>query len=100
MEVVWTQAAQSDLKEVFHYIARDSNFYAQKVVLEILEKAESIATFPKIGRIVPELDQSDIREVFLYSYRIVYRTGARRIEILGVIHGRRDLQSDSLVNRD
>ena len=41
---------------------------------------------------VPELSDSSIREIFVYSYRLVYRIEDNRISILALIHGRRDFQ--------
>jgi hypothetical protein len=41
---------------------------------------------------VPEVEDPDIREVFLKSYRIVYRVEARRILVLTVFEGHRKLR--------
>jgi len=41
---------------------------------------------------VPELSDSSIREIFVYSYRLAYRIEDDRISILALIHGRRDFQ--------
>ena len=49
--------------------------------------------FPEIGRIVPEIDNSEIRERFVYSYRLIYRIYADRIRLIAVMHGNRLLQS-------
>ncbi len=43
------------------------------------------------GRVVPELSDPAIREVFVGSYRLVYRILAHRVEILALVHGARDL---------
>ena len=58
-----------------------------------IDLAQSIAEQPKIGRIVPELGDPDIRERFLYSYRMLYAITPERIEIVAMIHGRRLLES-------
>ena len=46
-----------------------------------------------MGRVVPELGQPDIRERFVYSYRLIYQIQAQEIHILSVIHGKRLLES-------
>lgn len=46
-----------------------------------------------MGRVVPELGDEQVREQFLYSYRLIYELGERRVEMLAVIHGRRLLES-------
>ena len=38
---------------------------------KILEVSRNIQEFPLIGRVVPELDDENIRERFVYSYRLV-----------------------------
>jgi len=69
--VEWTGPAKQDLKLVHDYIARDSKFYAEKVSLEIIEKSEKLNIFPEIGRIVPEIGDPKIRELFIY-YLIIF----------------------------
>lgn len=59
----------------------------------LFELSEVIATLPLAGRIVPELNDTVVRERFLYSYRMIYEVRADRIEILAVLHGRRLLES-------
>jgi plasmid stabilization system protein ParE len=53
-------------------------------VRRLIDTAERIALFPSSGRVVPEVDRPDIREVILENYRIVYLVGATRIAILTV----------------
>lgn len=53
----------------------------------------AIAEQPQAGRIVPELGNVQIRERFLYSYRVLYEIDEQRIDILAVIHGKRLLES-------
>jgi plasmid stabilization system protein ParE len=51
----------------------DSRVYARNTVRNIVEKTSNLTNNPQIGRIVPELENSDIREVFIYAYRIIIR---------------------------
>jgi toxin ParE1/3/4 len=88
--VKWSRPARIDLKQIHDYIAKDSGYYAKRVVQSIVEKTEELIDFPKIGRIVPEIDDPNIRELFVYSYRLLYEITPDGIEILAVIHGRRD----------
>jgi toxin ParE1/3/4 len=41
---------------------------------------------------VPELGQENVRERFVYSYRVIYRIESDRILVAAVIHGSRLLQ--------
>jgi hypothetical protein len=42
------------------------------------------------GRVVPEIGDSAVREVFVFRYRMVYRVQADRVEIIAFVHGARD----------
>ena len=52
--------------------------------------------FPQMGRIVPEMDDSKVREVFIYSYRLIYQISQSNIEILAVIHAKRDFSNGNI----
>ncbi len=88
--VVWSEPAKEDLKKIFDYIATDSKYYAIKISQEFVEKTEQLGKLPMIGRIVPELEDSNIRELIIYSYRLIYEISKRRIEILAIVHGKQD----------
>jgi len=48
-----------------------------------------------MGRIVPEIGNDNIRGLFVYSYRLIYRIEENQILIVAVIHGNRLLKSDT-----
>ena len=88
--VTWSIPAKNDLKQIYDFIAKDSKRYAQKVSRDIIGKTEELNDFPKIGRIVPEIGNPDIRELFIYSYRVIYEVTPKKVEILAIIHGKQD----------
>lgn len=87
MTVSWTDTAISHLIAIFDYIARDSPFYAQRMIDRITRKSRQISEFPRSGRVVPEYIQDDLREVIEKPYRIIYRIHPDRIDIVAVVHG-------------
>ena len=89
--VVWSPRALSDVEAIATYIAIDSSFYAKAVVRKIVTMTKSLARFPKSGRKVPEFDDESLRELIVYSYRIIYAVESDQITITAVIHGRRML---------
>jgi plasmid stabilization system protein ParE len=91
--LIWSAEALGDLDAIADYIHRDSPHHARREVDAALDLAGSIVEQPLIGRIVPELDDPNIRERFLYSYRMLYAIAPERIEIVALIHGRRLLES-------
>ena len=88
----WSDQAKSDLKAIHEYIARDSKHYARKVTRELIGKADALAELPRLGRIVPEVGDDNVREIAAYSYRILYEIAPDGAAvILAVVHKRRDL---------
>jgi len=90
--IVWARRAVQDLEAIASYIAQDSPAYANNVVRSVVNQTKTLANFPRAGRKVPEFDDEDIREVFAYSYRIIYQLQQDEILIAAVIHGKRILQ--------
>ncbi len=92
--VIWTEPARQDLKSIFAFIAQDSPIYAKKAVKHIVEKSMELKIFPRRGRIVPEYNDPNIREIFIYSYRLMYEVTEKNVHVLGVIHGKMDYKPD------
>jgi toxin ParE1/3/4 len=80
------------LLEIFSFIARDDREAAEDWIAKLVERAELAATMPFGGRVVPELARKDIREVFVRSYRIIYRVAGEDIRVLTVFEGHRRLR--------
>lgn len=90
-EIRWSLTAGEDLREIEEYIARDSPVYAVRTVDRIVESVERLEMFPLSGRMVPEFEREDLREVIFGSYRIVYLVQEVTVTILRVVHGARDI---------
>ena len=93
MKILWTDPAILDLRNLHGYIAKDSEVYASSFVQRIILAVDNLAIFPRLGRVVPEADNEDIREIIYQNYRIIYRVKIGLVEILTIVHGRRDLGS-------
>jgi plasmid stabilization system protein ParE len=90
-KVAWSFHATDDLLALIEFIGKDSVFYAATFSLEIMEASRSLKDFSERGRIVPEFDNPNIRELFIKEYRLIYLVEETRVVILGLIHGRGDL---------
>jgi toxin ParE1/3/4 len=90
-QVRWSLTAGNDLQDIEDFIARDSILHAIAFVDRIIEFTETLLKSPHIGRIVPEFNRPDLREVIFRSYRIVYLAQDEAVFILRVVHGSRDL---------
>ena len=97
VKINWTQLALSDLKGVHEYIADDSIRYAQITVNKIYNRVESLKKQPYSGRIVPEFEDSSIKELIEGNYQIVhYLVSEERIDILRIYHSARKLDKNRL----
>ncbi len=91
MMVLWSEAAVQQVEAIRNFIALDSRRNADRVAERLLKRGESMASLPESGSVVPELDRLDIREVFEYSYRLIYQVRSTSVYILAVIHGSQKL---------
>ncbi|MEZ6109260.1 MAG: type II toxin-antitoxin system RelE/ParE family toxin [Pirellulaceae bacterium] len=89
MRIRWTERASKDAIGIFDFIADQSLAYAESVYERILARPSQLKRFPESGSVVPEYQRADIRELFVYSFRIIYRVDHDEIRVLTVIHGSR-----------
>lgn len=94
--VIWSEPAVADLKSIHDYIAHDSYHYAKKVVQDIREKTNVLNTLPQVGKSLAELDNKSIREISMYSYRIIYEIKGVDVFVLAIVHKRRDFQFEDI----
>ena len=95
--VKWTAHAKSQVRHIHDYIAQDSALYARRVSEELVKKTIGLDKLPRKGRKVPELSEDAVRELGLYSYRILYEIKSDKlIEVLAVIHKRQHLDAEDI----
>jgi plasmid stabilization system protein ParE len=75
--------------EAATYIAQDSAAAGRRWVDGLFAIAGTLSRLPERGRLVPELQRPDVRELLYGNFRIVYRVEPRRVAILTVRHLRR-----------
>jgi toxin ParE1/3/4 len=77
---------------IHNYVAQTSSDYAQRIVDQLTNRSKQIAKFPFSGRMVPEYEINEVRELIEGSYRIVYliKDEEQMIEVLAVIHSSRE----------
>ena len=100
-QVVWSNIAENDLKNIIEYIADDSPPNALKIFKSIKQKPSKLNTFPERGRIVPELRDQGIlqyRELVISQWRILYRISEMNVFVLSVLDSRRNIE-DILLKR-
>ena len=86
MKVVWTDTAKHNLRTIYDYIAQNSPAYAKRMVDRLTGRSKQIGVFPLSGRVVPEFEVAQIRELFQRPYRIIYHIRPDSVEIIAVVH--------------
>ena len=84
--------AKRELKSIRKYISKDSIFYANKTIDEIIERTLMLKYFPEIGKQI-ELDGKIVRQIIYKSYRIFYQIDSNNIYILSIFHHSRDISN-------
>ncbi len=90
-KLTWSPASRDDLYDITSFISRDSRLRAESFGYRLIAETEKLQEFPEAGRAVPEYQLTNIREIVVRSYRIVYRVDHERklIEIVRVWHAAR-----------
>ena len=96
MVIIWSTAAREDLHLIHQYIAHDSKRYATRVVEDIVNKVGILPELPHVGKMVPEIGEKNVREISMYSYRIMYELMADTIYIHGIFHKRQHFKPENL----
>lgn len=93
MQLIILPVAEQDLDDIWTYIAEENLAAAERVQHDILGATRRLLEFPLMGVARDELG-TDMRMVPCGSYLIFYRPSAEMIEIVRVLHGRRDQHAD------
>lgn len=88
--LTWTERASAEVREIAAYItSHDSVVSAAGVVAAIAESADRLADFPFSGRKVRGVINPNLREIFVFDYRIIYVVDDDLVEVRMVRHTRR-----------
>ena len=98
--VRWTLSAAANLQDACEFVEKDSPAYASALAARVIAAAESLEEMANRGRVVPEVDRDDIREVFVHRYRLIYRVQPNVVHILALIHGARLLSVESVLKAE
>ena len=99
VSVRWTDIAVENLADIGEYIGKDSIRYAKIVVQNLFASTNILKQHPRIGRMVPEFNNPEIRELIRGSYRIIYRIiDEKHIDIITVHHSARLLKNNQILS--
>src|ERR1017187_5829479 len=85
--------AALDLVQIWRYIKKESSVeMADRVETVIREKMVFLGQMPGAGHQRKNPTDHDVRFFLVYSYLIVYRPHPRPLQVVSVLHGRRDVE--------
>jgi antitoxin ParD1/3/4/toxin ParE1/3/4 len=85
--------AAHDLIQIWRYIKKQSNVEtADRVESAIRERIAFLAANPGAGHWRKDLTEQPVKFFPVYSYLIVYRPEKRPLQIVSILHGRRDVE--------
>ncbi len=91
--VILTPQSQDDLREIVLFISRHNPERARSFGNILIDKALSLGSQPEKGRVVPEQDDSAVREIVHGAYRIIYEVmhNPNAVFVLRFWHGARGI---------
>jgi toxin ParE1/3/4 len=78
VKLIFSDRAVDDLEQIGHYIRRDAPEAARRHIQRLIDRVRQVVRFPNSGRVVPEFQESDLREVIEGNYRIVYEVNDKK----------------------
>lgn len=92
-QVIWTTRAADEIAEAAEFISDFSVSYAKRFVSRAYERTGQLANFPEMGRLIPEIDKPQYRELLEGNYRIMYELlDTDLVLIQRVIHQAREFK--------
>jgi toxin ParE1/3/4 len=92
-QIIWSPSARGDLIDLKDYISMESPRNAKRFVTSLFEAVEPLSEYPHTGRVVPEFNDEQLREIIKRPCRIVYRINqaTSMIEIVRIWHAARGI---------
>jgi toxin ParE1/3/4 len=84
--ITFTISAFDDLEDIRAWY-RDQQQVPEvgnRLIKEIFSQIERLADFPESGRVVPEFNIENLREIIFAPFRIVYRLDGNKIKIIRI----------------
>jgi Plasmid stabilization system protein len=91
--IEWSPTSRLDFRDLILFISEENFSVANHFRNKIINHVIQVAKYPKSGRVVPEFQDENIREIIQKPYRIVYRINKKKIlvEIVRIWHSARGI---------
>jgi plasmid stabilization system protein ParE len=91
--ITFAISAFDDLEDIrAWYIDQQTPDVGDRLIREIISQVERLVAFPESGRVVPEFNIENLREIIFAPFRIVYRLDGNKIKIVRVWRSERLLK--------
>jgi plasmid stabilization system protein ParE len=95
VQINWTVDAKQDLKNIYEFISKESEYYAELTVFKIIDKTELLNNNVNIGKVIKEKQDPLFRELLYKQYRIMYKVlGDQQVDILNIFHSSRNFETN------
>src|SRR4029078_467770 len=92
--LTWAPRADRDMLDIWHYYASEaSDEAADKIAGQIMTAARRVGGLPLSGRPRDDL-RAGVRSVLAHPYVLFYRVTENGVQILRVLHERRNLAAE------
>ncbi|MFI5457089.1 MAG: type II toxin-antitoxin system RelE/ParE family toxin [Isosphaerales bacterium] len=91
-EVRRSPQAETDLEMILIDLNQKYRAAAERYAAAFDEKSQTLARFPEIGRLRPEI-APNVRSTLVHPYVVFYRLEGEVVQIIRILHGKRDLRS-------
>ena len=96
MKLIWSPLAVEQVRDIAAYIALDKPSAAVQWAEKIFNSVERLSDFPESGRVVPEIQRNEIREIVQDNYRVIYKVKPKEILVLVVKSYRQKLEKNEV----
>jgi plasmid stabilization system protein ParE len=91
--ITFAASAVADLEEIrAWYHRQQAPEVGERLLAEVVGKVERLVDHPESGRVVPEFDLPQLREIIHPPFRVVYRLDAERVRVVRVWRSERLLE--------
>jgi toxin ParE1/3/4 len=90
-----SRRAEADVEDITQFITAENPGAARRLILRFMEKWALLETQPRSGSPCDEIGEG-IRRVVVGSYLVFYRVEKQNIEILRVLHSKRNVTSEDV----
>jgi len=91
VKIIWSPDALEDIELIAEYISGDSANRASKFVEKLILSTDRLIEFPLSGRIIPEFNDENRREIIIDHYRIMNEYNNDEVWIVTVFHSSKDI---------